>query len=340
LQLPFSHPVSRSHELAFAYYDGVFQRLRYDNLSSAVKKILRGYRREETSRFIAFRSHWRYESEFCTPGEGHEKGGVEGEVGYFRRNHWVPVPAAADLNALNGQLLDACRQDEQRRIGGREQNVGAGMIIEREYLRPLAAEGMDLAQTSFPMVNSLGCALVLTNAYSVPLKAGTRVHAKAYASKVELWHDGQCVARHERCYSRQQQILDLEHYLDVLFRKPGALAGSRPLEQQRRAGLWPESFDAIWQALIKRHGKQSGTKQMVGLLQLGRQHGREQLRQAIETAAATGCTDIAAIEHLLNAESLRHVVCEPMDIGALERYKRPLPVMDEYDELLTAGGRQ
>src|SRR3984957_13688114 len=90
-----------AHELAFAYYNGVFQRLRYDNLGSAIKKILRGQRREETSRFIAFRSHWRYASEFCTPGEGHEKGGVEGEVGYFRRNHWVPVPTAADLDALN-----------------------------------------------------------------------------------------------------------------------------------------------------------------------------------------------------------------------------------------------
>ena len=125
---------------------------------------------------------------------------------------------------------------------------------------------MDLAQTSFPTVNSHGCAKVLTNAYSVPLKSGTQVQAKAYASGVEIWYDGRCVARHERCYSRQQQVLDLEHYLDILSRKPGALAGSRPLEQQRRAGLWPDSFDEIWQALITRHGKQSGTRQMIDLL--------------------------------------------------------------------------
>ena len=50
-------------------------------------------------------------------GRGHEKGGVEGEAGYFRRNHWVPVPQAADLAELNRQLLAACREDEQRRIG-------------------------------------------------------------------------------------------------------------------------------------------------------------------------------------------------------------------------------
>src|SRR3954466_5837786 len=262
-----------AHEEAFAFFGGVFRILRYDNLKSAVKKILRGQRREETARFIAFRSHWRYESEFCTPGEGHEKGGVEGEVGYFRRNHWVPVPQALDIADLNRQLIASCREDERRTIAGREQTVGAGLVVEREHLLPLATEGMDLAQTTFPTVNSLGCAKVLTNAYSAPLQAGTQVQAKVYAGIVELWHEGRCVARHERCYRRQQQILDLEHYLDVLYRKPGALAGSRPLEQQRRVGLWPASFDQIWESLMDRHGKQSGTRQMIEMLMLTRQHG-------------------------------------------------------------------
>ena len=83
-----------AHELAFGYFGGVFRRLRYDNLKSAVKKILRGHQREETERLIAFRSHWGFQTEFCNPARGNEKGGVEGEVGYFRRNHLVPVPRA------------------------------------------------------------------------------------------------------------------------------------------------------------------------------------------------------------------------------------------------------
>ncbi len=81
----------------------MFGLLRYDNLKSAVKKILRGYRREETARFIAFRSHWRFTSEFCSPYEAHEKRGIESEAGYFRRNRWVPLPKARDLEDLNGQ---------------------------------------------------------------------------------------------------------------------------------------------------------------------------------------------------------------------------------------------
>jgi transposase len=120
-----------AHEQAFHYFGGVFRLLRYDNLKSAVKQILRGHRREETTRFIAFRSHWRFESDFCNPVEPHEKGGIEGEAGYFRRNHWVPLPHARDLDELNTQLLADCRADEQRQIAGRQQQVGALMIGER-----------------------------------------------------------------------------------------------------------------------------------------------------------------------------------------------------------------
>jgi Mu transposase-like protein len=157
------------------------------------------------------------------------------------------------------------------------------MVIEREQLLPLASEGVDLAQTSFTTVNGLGCVKVLTKTYSVPLPAGAQVQAKAHASSIQLWHGGRCVAWHERCY-RRQQILDLEHYLDVLYRKPGALAGSKPLEQRRQAGLWPPSFDRIWETLMERQGKQSGTRQMIDLLKLAQKHGHKKLQKAVETS--------------------------------------------------------
>lgn len=208
-----------AHELAFRHLGGVFRRLRYDNLSAAVKKILRGFRREETSRFIAFRSHYGFESEFCTPGEegAHEKGGVEGEVGVFRRNHWVPVPVARDLDALNAFLLAGCREDEARVLAGRERSVGEALCIERDHLLPLPAEGFDLAEVSFARVDGLGSVRVRTNAYSAPLPPGTTVQVKVLPAAVEPWHRGRCVARHPRSYGRHQEVLDLEHYLDVLM---------------------------------------------------------------------------------------------------------------------------
>ena len=323
-----------AHEYAFRFFGGVFRLLRYDNLKAAVKKILRGFRREETTRFIAFRLHWRFQSEFCTPYEAHEKGGIESEAGYFRRNHWVPMPKARDLADLNAQLLAACREDEQRQIAGHTQPVGAAMIEECAHLLPLAEHGFELAEISFPRVDGVGCVRVRTNLYSVPAQPGKTVEVRLYPSYVEVRDQGRCIARHQRCYQRQQQVLDLEHYLDVLERKPGALIGSKPLAQWRERRLWPESYDRLLEALIGRHGKQSGTRQMIEVLSLIKLHGHQRVRSAVEEAIALGCSDAAAIRHLAGAADLTHARSALIELGELARFERPLPVLTDYDGLL------
>ena len=322
-----------AHQLAFRHFGGVFHRLRYDNLPAAVKRTLRGFRREETARFVAFRSHWRFESEFCNPGEAHEKGGVENEVGTFRRNHWVPVPRAGDLAELNAQLLRACHEDESRRLAGRQETVGAAMLIERAHLLPLG-EDFDLVETAFPTVSGFGCVKVRTDAYSVPVAAGRTVQAKITASSVDLWHEGRSVATHQRCYGHHQEILDLEHYLDVLGHKPGALKGSKPLAQWRELGRWPESYDRLWQGLTERYGRQKGTKAMIELLQLGRTYGQDRLRAAVEGSLALGCGDSAAVRYLLTAHQFERARPAPLPVGDLAAFERPLPEIGDYDRLL------
>lgn len=326
-----------AHERAFAYFGGVFRVLRYDNLTSAVRKVLRGHDREEAVRFVAFRSHWRFAAEFCMPARGNEKGGVEGEVGYFRRNHLVPVPSVASLEGLNALLLSGCHADEARRIEGREQSVGAAMAIERDHLLALAAEGFEVADILFCPVDKQGCVTVRTNLYSVPLAAGMRVQVRLHPSSVEAWHEGARIARHERCYGRRQQVLDLEHYLDVLDRKPGALAGSKPLEQWRRAGRWPACFDALWERLKQRHGKQNGTRAMIGVVALGREFGHEALQTAVASAVSLGASDVGAVRYLLTARALQKSAPAPVEVGALARFDRPMPTLAEYDTLLSPG---
>jgi len=323
-----------AHEKAFDYFGGAFRTLRYDNLGSAVKKVLRGHRRQETERFIAFRSHWRFAAEFCNPARGNEKGGVEGEVGYFRRNHLVPVPQAADFADLNRQLIDACCADHARQIGDRQQRVGQLIEAERASLLPFPAERFEIAEVSFPMVDGKGCVKVRNNSYSTPLRAKTKVRANTLPAYVEVWHDGRLVAHHERCYGTGQQVLSLEHYLDVLERKPGAFAGSKPLQQWRTQGRWPKEFDLLWQSLQQRHGKEAGTKQMIELLVLGRDHGFAKLAQVVTSALEMGCTDAAAVRYLLSAEHLDHVHTEALALSSLSQYERPLPVVSDYDQLL------
>ena len=144
-----------------------------------------------------------------------------------------------------------------------------------------------------------------------------------------------CVARHERCHSRRQQVLDLDHYLEVLERKPGAMAGSKPLEQWRRAGRWPAEYDALWQRLNERHGRQDGTRAMIGVILLGRQFGHEQLRAAVTLAVAHGACDLGAVRYLLTAGELERSQPAIVEVGSLARYDRPPPTMMGYDQLLT-----
>jgi hypothetical protein len=147
------------------------------------------------------------------------------------------------------------------------------------------------------------------------------------------------VARHERCYRRKQQILNLEHYLEVLERKPGALAGSTPLKQWREQGRWPVEYDRFWEGLQERHGKPAGTRQMIELLGLGKKYGYDQLQKAVRSTLETGCCDVAAVRYLLTISLEPRPRLEPMDLGLLSRYERPLPVVNDYDELLALEGR-
>jgi hypothetical protein len=202
-----------------------------------------------------------------------KKGGVDGEVGFFRRNHLVPVRAARDLDELSAMLLASCEEELQRIIDGRQQLIGDALAIEQQPLLPMPGEGFDLVGVSFGHLDGHRRVKAKTNAYSAPLPPGTTVQVKLAPATVEIWHQGRCVARHERSYERHQEVLDLEHYLDVLEHKPVALAGSKPLDQWRGAGRWPASYDQYWQALMDRQGRQHGTKAMIELPQLGSRQG-------------------------------------------------------------------
>jgi hypothetical protein len=208
------------------------------------------------------------------------------------------------------------------------------MIEERAHLLPLAESEFELAEISFPRVDGLGCVRVRTNLYSVPAPASKTVEVRLYPSQVEVRDEGRLIAWHARSYERNQQVLDLEHYLDILERKPGALAGSKPLVAWRQRGLWPESYDKLLAELIGRHGKQSGTRQMIQVLSLVKQHGHQRVRAAVEEALSLGCSDAAAIRHLAESADLVRARRTIVELGALSRYERPKPSLTDYDGLL------
>src|ERR1700730_1591634 len=333
-----------THEYAFDYFGGVFGTLRYDNMTSVVKKILRGRQRIETDRIIAFRSHWGYQSEYCNPARGNEKGGVEGELGWCLRNCLVPVPEAKDLAALNEQLLVACVANRDRTISGKSMTIGEASQYERAFLSPLAEEGFPLHEVVYPLlVDGKGRVKVKANWYSAPLSPGLRVTAVVGPLVIEIKHDNKCAAQHPRCYGRGQQLLNLEHYLEGLEKKPGAMAGSTPLQQWRQAGSWPECLDRLWRQLEQRHGKSAGTREMITLVRVGSVEGWDRLISAVGEALRLGVTDAAAVLHIFRMPDPEQRRQYAISLAKeLAQFERPMPVMDDYDLLLsdTKGGVQ
>ena len=329
-----------AHVEAFDWFGGVFGLLRYDNLASAVKQVLRGRRRVESDRFIALRSHYLYESQFTIPGvEGaHEKGGVEGEVGRFRRRHLVPVPEVATLGELNTRMLTGCEADLHRRIAGRQETVGESFARERPLLRALPAERASTAEQATPRVDSKALVTIKQNRYSVPVRlAGLRVHSRVGAREIEMHHGGELVARHERLQGRYGVCASLDHYLELLARKPGALAGSLALSQERERGAWPSVFDELWGKLAERYGPSEAARQMVDVLMLAREHSASEVQLAVRGALAAGAHDGRAVAVLASRgarperPTLDDLPSRLRGLGA------PPPTLGHYDELLVAG---
>ncbi|MGW2835792.1 hypothetical protein [Streptomyces sp. NPDC001286] len=143
-----------------------FGKIRYDNLKAAVASVL-GFtrRRAETDRWTAFRSHYGIEPFYCTPGiEGaHEKGGVEGQIGWFRRNHFVPVPEIDSLAHLNMLIDEWDLADEARRIGTRPRTIGELFAVERLSLKPLPVETFETGRWFTPRIDRFSQITVRTN---------------------------------------------------------------------------------------------------------------------------------------------------------------------------------
>ena len=327
------------HVEAFEWFGGVFAQVRYDNLTSAVKRVLRGRRRVESDRFVALRSHYLFASAFTRPGiEGaHEKGGVEGEVGRFRRNHLVPVPAFASMAELNAFLLEGCEADLGRRIVGRAVTVGEAWAWSGRCLRPLPGERFDAAETASPRVDAKSLVTVRQNRYSVPVRlAGLRVSVRIGAREITVSHAGELVARHERLQGRYGTSAPLDHYLELLERKPGGLQHSLALRQERERGGWPGCFDELWAALTVRYGSSEAARQMVDVLLLSREHDPGRVELAVQGALAAGAHDgraVAVLARRADATGGPHRLLEQLE-PRLAAHARPAPDLAPYDQLI------
>jgi transposase len=343
------------HVHAFTVLGGVpAGQVRYDNLTAAVWKVLlRGRARTENPRWTVFRSHYRFQAFYCLPGiEGaHEKGGVEGEVGYFRRNYLVPVPEVASLAELNAQIAGAEQAEDGRRIGVRIRTIGQDLAAERPLLIPLPDEPFETGLLLTPRVDRYGQVTVRNNRYSVPVRLiGRQVRIVLRSSELIVYDRHAEVARHPRLAAKGTETLVLDHYLEALMRKPGAMPGSAALEAARATGAFTPAHEALWSVARRALGEPAATRELIGVLLLHRHMDDADVIAGIGAALSVGAhtADVVAVEARKVAETRGARPAEPdmagqpgevtsltlRRIAALPADTRPLPTVDAYDQLL------
>jgi hypothetical protein len=263
----------------------------------------------------------------------------------------VPMPVVESAGELNAMLEAWDEADDARRIGNRTASVRQDWAVERPLLRPLPAEPFDTALTLTPRVDRYAQVMVRCNQYSVPARLiGHRVRVRLSASTVTVYDRNTIAARHQRAAGKGVKVLDLDHYLEILLRKPGALPGATALAQARAAGVFTGEHDAFWAAARKAHGDAAGTRTLVEVLLLHRHLDHADVLAGITAALSVGSAsaDVVAVEARKAAaqnssapsagtvSSRRDEVVSLTErrLAALPGDDRPLPSVGSYDQLL------
>lgn len=283
------------HVAAFDFFGKVPQSILYDNTRLAVARILGDGRRQRTRVFGELQSHYLFSDRFGRPGKGNDKGKVEGLVGLIRRNYLVPLPHAASFDALNEDLLAACRRRLDDRLRGHDETIGERLARDLAAFHDLPPTPYDACEKQAGRVSSLSLVRYRGNDYSVPTAWGHReVLVRGYVHEVVISCGAETIARHVRSYEREDFVFDPLHYLALLERKIGALDQAAPL-----AG-WqlPEAFATLRRLLEARMGKQ-GKREFVQVLRLMEVFRIDDVAAGVRDAIDRGVIGFDAVKHLV-----------------------------------------
>lgn len=279
---------------AFEFYQGLPRRILIDNPRTMVKRIGKGKEREFHPRFLALMNHYVIEPVACTPASGWEKGQVERQVDYLRKDIFTPKLQFANLAELNQHLLLRCKKlGEKLHPQHKSQTIQTMLAQEQPYLRSLG-RAFDGYVEKTHRATSTCLVQYDSNYYSVPSAyAKHYLSLRAYAQSIVIYADQQEIARHARCFNRHEYCFEPWHYVPLLKSRPGALRDGAPFKQ------WalPEAMIKIKQTYLKRP---QGDRDFVELLQLVQTHGIELMSLVCELAIEEKTTHLAAIINIIN----------------------------------------
>jgi transposase len=316
-----------AHNRAFAFFGGACRRGLYDNMKTAVTRILRGKERDFNRRFEQLCSHYLFEPVACTPAAGWEKGQIENQVRTVRRRLFTPQRKAKDLQALNEALMGECLAWAKSRPHPVFKDKTVWVVFEEERPSLLqVARPFDAYAEREVRVSTTALVSFDRNRYSVACTAvGRSVQLRSYAAKIVVMYEGQCIGEHRRCFQRDQMLFEPWHYLPVLERKPGALRNGAPFKH------WdlPQALQRTLSAL-KRFA--DWDRQFVDILACVPVYGLESVAKACDQALLSGSASRDVVLNLLSrntqeqapevVETPAHLTLDEPPVADCARYDR------------------
>lgn len=283
------------HVHAFAFFGGVPQSVLYDNDRCLVSRILPDGTRQRAGLFSGFLSHYLIRDRYGRPGKGNDKGGVEGLVGYARRNFMVPIPRFPSWEAFNAWLEEQCRKRQTAILRGHSETIGQRLERDLAAMAELPPAPFEACGQAGGQVSSLSLVRYDTNDYSVPVAYGHRdVWIRGYVDQVVIGCGGEVIARHPRSYEREDIVFNPVHYLALLERKTGALDQAAPLANWEL----PAAFQTLRRLLEARLPK-AGRREYVQVLRLLESFELNELHGAVKAALRLGAISFDAVKHLV-----------------------------------------
>jgi hypothetical protein len=283
------------HVHAFAFFGKVPLSVLYDNDRCLVSKILPDGTRQRATLFSGFLSHYLFRDRYGRPGKGNDKGKVEGLVGYSRRNFMVPIPRFATWDAFNAHL-------EPSAASVRPMSCGAGPRPSESASRgiwprcPTAGGAVRRLRPGHRAGQLPGAGALQDQRLLGPgrLRPSRRLDPRLCRRGRDRLRRRDVIARHPRCYDREDMVFDPVHYLPLIEQKINALDQAAPL------GEWdlPPEF-ATLRRLMEARMIKAGRREYVQVLRLLETFGMEDLHAAVQKALQLGAVGFDAVKHLV-----------------------------------------
>lgn len=302
----------------------------FDNDSTIVKRILQYGKREITEGFRRFQMHYGFESNFCNPYSGHEKGSVENKVGYHRRNFLVPIPEFDDIREFNKDLLKKCDKDMDRAHYKKGRKINELFEEDKKSMLYLPKQPYEVYKYETAVADKYGKVKFDGRIYSTtPVFAGREVIIKANAYDVTILDiNYSYIQNHDRLYGEKKESMKWEPYLDLMSKRPTALKYTGFFKKL------PQSLQEYFEECEYQQKKAALRilKRMVAEKDL------ETATKAFNTAIARGVRDVDSIWAVYYTMTHKVIDIEELRLSGRIPLLNPYTVDNKSYDILLKGG--